>query len=157
MGKLCEWLNSDYFNIYPDTPMANSIIKAIMAHLYIAWIHPFGDGNGRLARILEFIILLDSSVPTPAAQLLSNHYNATKEEGRPSWNYPKARLPWKKQEIIASSGYLLNEYRKKTDLTLTRDLDEAIRMGLVKKVGSDYVACFEKILSFLPVKRGGKK
>jgi Fic family protein len=220
VNRFCDWLNSDYFNIYPDTMMANSIIKAIMAHLYIAWIHPFGDGNGRLARILEFMILLESGVPTPAAQLLSNHYNATRSEyyrkldiagkkNNPtifieyalqgfldglkeqltfiyhnvyevSWEsyvfevfrdtkhhdttnkrrrslvleLSKSPTPKKKEDIIASNSYLLNEYRKKTDLTLTRDLDEAIRMGLVKKVGSDYVACFEKILAFLPQKRG---
>ncbi|WP_419922541.1 Fic family protein [Candidatus Poriferisodalis sp.] len=23
---------------------------AVYAHLYIAWLHPFGDGNGRTAR-----------------------------------------------------------------------------------------------------------
>jgi len=56
------------------------ILKAILAHLYIAWIHPFGDGNGRTARLVEFKILLASSIPTPAAHLLSNHYNLTRTE-----------------------------------------------------------------------------
>ncbi len=49
-----------------------------MAHLYIAWIHPFGDGNGRTARFLEVKILLRAGIPTVAAHLLSNHYNATR-------------------------------------------------------------------------------
>jgi Fic family protein len=56
------------------------IIKAIAAHLYIAWIHPFGDGNGRVARLLEFAILLNCGVPSPAAHLLSNHYNMTRPQ-----------------------------------------------------------------------------
>jgi Fic family protein len=48
--------------------------------LYIAWIHPFGDGNGRTARLLEFLILAGSGlVPIPAAHLLSNHYNLTRD------------------------------------------------------------------------------
>ena len=51
-----------------------------LAHLYLAWIHPFGDGNGRTARLEEFQILLCSGVPGPAAHLLSNHYNQTRAE-----------------------------------------------------------------------------
>ncbi len=38
----------------------------------MAWIHPFGDGNGRTARLLEFLILARCGmVPLPAAHLLS--------------------------------------------------------------------------------------
>jgi len=57
-----------------------AIIKAVVAHLYLAWIHPFGDGNGRTARLIEFMILVTSGVPGPAAHLLSNHYNQTRSE-----------------------------------------------------------------------------
>jgi Fic family protein len=53
-------------------------LKAIIAHLYIAWIHPFGDGNGRTARLVEFKICISSGVPDPAVHLLSNHYNETR-------------------------------------------------------------------------------
>ena len=57
-----------------------AILRAITAHLYLIWIHPFGDGNGRLARLVEFTILLKSGIPSIAAHLLSNHYNATAEQ-----------------------------------------------------------------------------
>jgi Fic family protein len=56
------------------------IVKAVIAHLYIAWIHPFGDGNGRTSRLMEFVILLQAGVPAPVAHLLSNHYNQTRAE-----------------------------------------------------------------------------
>jgi Fic family protein len=51
-----------------------------VAHLYLVWIHPFGDGNGRTARLLELQLLLAAGFPTPATQLLSNHYNQTRSE-----------------------------------------------------------------------------
>jgi Fic family protein len=57
-----------------------AVIKAVLAHLYLAWIHPFGDGNGRTARLMELRILLEAGVPTPATHLLSNHYNQTRSE-----------------------------------------------------------------------------
>src|SRR5258708_25331431 len=56
------------------------IIRAVIAHLYLAWIHPFGDGNGRTARLIEYRILLACGVPSPAVHLLSNHYNLTRTE-----------------------------------------------------------------------------
>jgi len=51
-----------------------------VAHIYIAWIHPFGDGNGRTARLAEYGILFGSGVPSPAAHLLSDHYNRTRSQ-----------------------------------------------------------------------------
>lgn len=78
--RLCEWLAGEGFAVGEDLRLIVAIIKAVLAHLYIAWIHPFGDGNGRTARLVEFQILLTSGVPAPAAQLLSNHYNQTRSE-----------------------------------------------------------------------------
>ena len=58
--------------------IATAIIQAIVAHVYLAWIHPFGDGNGRTARLVELFLLLRAGVPVPAAHLLSNFYNSTR-------------------------------------------------------------------------------
>lgn len=80
LNRLCDWLNGDDFSPQPESEIAFAILKAVLAHLYLAWIHPFGDGNGRTARLLEFQILISSGVPAPAAHLLSNHYNATRPE-----------------------------------------------------------------------------
>lgn len=79
LERLCEWLNQG-FDPIEGQELAFGILKSIVAHIYLAWIHPFGDGNGRTARLVEFQILLSSGVPDNAAQLLSNHYNQTRSE-----------------------------------------------------------------------------
>ena len=73
------WLNGETFDP-PDHADAflYAFLKAVATHLYIAWIHPFGDGNGRTARLLEFGILTAAGIPSVAAQLLSNHYKLTR-------------------------------------------------------------------------------
>ena len=76
LDRLCDVLNK--FPLAEDNPIAYAILKAIFAHLYLAWIHPFGDGNGRTARLLEFYILIGAGLPQPACHLLSNHYNQTR-------------------------------------------------------------------------------
>jgi Fic family protein len=77
LDRLCKMLEGD-FSLGSAWPIASGILKAILAHLYIAWIHPFGDGNGRTARLVEFKLCISAGVPTPAAHLLSNHYNETR-------------------------------------------------------------------------------
>ena len=81
LKRLCTWLNSPEFDAPDDElriPLA--LVKAIIAHVYLAWIHPFGDGNGRTARLIEFHLLFASGVPLPASHLLSDHYNQTRSE-----------------------------------------------------------------------------
>jgi Fic family protein len=81
VGRLVDWLNGPTFTSEdPEIQFALLLAKAVYAHLYLAWIHPFGDGNGCTARLAEFAILAGSGqVPLPAAHLLSNHYNLTRD------------------------------------------------------------------------------
>jgi Fic family protein len=80
LERLAEWLESEALRAGPENRVAFGIIRAILAHLYLAWIHPFGDGNGRTARLMELHLLMESGVPSAAAQLLSNHYNQTRSQ-----------------------------------------------------------------------------
>ena len=82
LERLAEWLEGDLFRSDdPEISFALIVASAVYAHLYLAWLHPFGDGNGRTARLLEFLILARSGVaPLPAAHLLSNHYNLTRDQ-----------------------------------------------------------------------------
>jgi Fic family protein len=84
VDRLCDWLNGPDFQPPQGSAWGMdavfALLRAVVAHLYLAWIHPFGDGNGRTARLVEFHILLSAGVPSPAAHLLSNHYNQTRAE-----------------------------------------------------------------------------
>jgi Fic family protein len=106
MDKLCSWLNSDYFKIPNTHPIIHSIIKAIAAHLYIEWVHPFGDGNGRVGRLLEFAILISSGISSPAAHLLSNHYNQTRNE-----YYRQLNVATQKKDICDFIAYAAQGFR----------------------------------------------
>ena len=80
LERLVDWLNDGLPAPAENYRTAFGILRALVAHIYLAWIHPFGDGNGRTARLVEFQILLANGVPSAAAQLLSNHYNQTRTE-----------------------------------------------------------------------------
>lgn len=77
--RLCSWLRKE-FHFETGQTFWEAAIQAIVTHIYIAWIHPFSDGNGRTARLLEFFLLVRSGVPDIASHVLSNHYNITRNE-----------------------------------------------------------------------------
>lgn len=67
MAAFVEWLNSEEVLALPPA------VRAALAHYHLALIHPFGDGNGRTARLLEVAIMASAGykfVPT----MLSNYY-----------------------------------------------------------------------------------
>ena len=84
LDRLCGWLRQErelsMFQQEEENRIATAILHSVVAHLYIAWIHPFGDGNGRTARLVEFMLLAGAGVPLTSAQILSNHYNLTRAE-----------------------------------------------------------------------------
>jgi bacteriocin-like protein len=77
--KLCDWLIRE-FHYKQEQDFDEAVLEAIVSHVYIAWIHPFGDGNGRTARLLEFYTLMRAGIPSIASHILSNHYNNTRTE-----------------------------------------------------------------------------
>lgn len=86
IDRLCNWLTElliplDNPDLPDDQRFFCSFLAATLGHLYIAWIHPFGDGNGRTARLLECAILAHSGVvPWVSSNLLSDHYNRTRSD-----------------------------------------------------------------------------
>ena len=50
MAELFEWLKKD-----KDTPI---LIKSCIFHYEFVFIHPFGDGNGRMARLWQNVLLM---------------------------------------------------------------------------------------------------
>ena len=100
IARLCEWLDEMYEEQLNAPTLALPILKAILAHLYLVWIHPFADGNGRTARLLEHHIMLAGGVPETATHLLSGFYNETRSE------YYR-RLEASSKAISGVTGFLL--------------------------------------------------
>ncbi|MBU0544991.1 MAG: Fic family protein [Proteobacteria bacterium] len=80
MTRFCEWMRDLFRYEEGKQSFSDQVLQAIVAHIYIAMIHPFGDGNGRTARLIEFYILLRAGLPDMASHILSNHYNDTRQE-----------------------------------------------------------------------------
>lgn len=74
MKEFIRWFNS-------GAPVAwDPIIRALIAHFYVISIHPFGDGNGRMARGIESFLLYQARVNARSFYSLANYYYQRRQE-----------------------------------------------------------------------------
>jgi Fic family protein len=52
LERMVEWANRK-----PDEPFIHPVLRAIVVHLWLAYDHPFEDGNGRTARALFYWVM----------------------------------------------------------------------------------------------------
>lgn len=57
IAELTEWLND------PDS--THTLVRAAMAHLHLVSIHPWADGNGRMSRSLQTLLIAREDVLDP--------------------------------------------------------------------------------------------
>lgn len=67
MKEFTEWMNSE------KTCELDLMIRAALAHYHLSLIHPFADGNGRTARIIEALYLRSAGMKYVPV-MLSNFY-----------------------------------------------------------------------------------
>ena len=58
MDEVVDWLGQH------DTA-AHVVVRAAMAHLHLVSVHPFGDGNGRISRIVQSLVLARDGLLAP--------------------------------------------------------------------------------------------
>jgi Fic family protein len=79
-----------------------AIIKAAMAHLNLTMIHPFKDGNGRMARALQTLVIarggtlhpVFSSIEEWLGENTQEYYAVLAQTGAGKWSPERPTLPW---------------------------------------------------------------
>ncbi|HXV23684.1 MAG TPA: Fic family protein [Alphaproteobacteria bacterium] len=89
---------------YLKAPVDNEpvIARAGMAHLNLTMIHPFKDGNGRMARALQTFVLAREGILHPVFSSIEEwlgrntdaYYAILAEIGQGIWNPTRDALPW---------------------------------------------------------------
>lgn len=129
-----------------DSADGHSVVRAAMAHLNLVMIHPFADGNGRMARCLQTLVLSHDRVLGPTfcsiEEYLGEHtaayYAVLGEVGRGSWNPDNSALPWVRFCIEAHLDQALTlKWRLKASETLWMQCEQLVtRHGLpIRSVG----------------------
>lgn len=77
-----EQLMNDYVTFITSRRLLaeHPVIRALLAHFFLVTIHPCGDGNGRVSRLLEAGILLQSGYNVHGFYGLSNYFYRNERE-----------------------------------------------------------------------------
>lgn len=103
-GLMAELIES--LNVQSDQP---AIVRAAMAHLNLIMIHPFLDGNGRMARALQTMVLAREGILDPVFSSIEeylgkytlDYYAVLGEVGKGAWHPENSALPWIRFCLIA--------------------------------------------------------
>lgn len=123
MAELVQFINR------PD-PAKYDLIKVALAHHRFAWIHPFGNGNGRVVRLLTYTLLIKygfnvkagGRVLNPTAVFCNDRDRYYAMLAQADTGEPQGREAWC---VYVLSG-MLDELRKVDQLTDSTFLMERI-------------------------------
>lgn len=104
MSELVDWLNEGDLD-------QHVLIRAAMAHLNLVKIHPWSDGNGRMSRSLQTLLIARGAVLAPEFSSIEEwlgmpgntweYYKVLRTVGGPVWSPQRETLPWIKFNLLA--------------------------------------------------------
>ncbi len=85
-----------------NTADGDPMITAAMAHLNLTLIHPFSDGNGRMARCLQSLVLAREGIISPEFASIeeylgrntADYYEALTAVSHGTWHPDRSARPW---------------------------------------------------------------
>jgi Fic family protein len=73
MAEVVEWLASGDLEV-------DVVVRAAMAHLHVTSVHPFRDGNGRVSRIVQSLVLARDGLASPEFLSIEEYLGAHTQE-----------------------------------------------------------------------------
>jgi Fic family protein len=121
----------------PDSSTA-SVVQAAMGHLNFVMIHPFSDGNGRMARCLQSLILARAGTLSPEFSNIEEYlgrntreyYDVLLKVGAGSWSPRRDARPWVRFCLTAHFRQATTILRRTREMQLTWD---ALEVEVKKK------------------------
>ena len=143
MSDFIAWLKDS------EAQEINPVIVAAIAHLEIAAIHPFNDGNGRTARALATLILYERGYDFRRLFALENYYNANRPVYYKAINAGKTYAE-RRTDITSWLEYFVKGFKQEIDEVKNKILPLSSR-NVGRKIKSQIYLTPEqlKIIDFL--------
>ncbi len=136
-AELVPNLVQELIGVLNDAPMTEpSVVRGAMAHLNLVMIHPFADGNGRMARCLQTLVLARggtlaapfSSIEEYLGRNTRAYYEVLAEVGGGSWNPQGNASPWIRFCLTAHLRQATTVLRRSQELErLWNELEELVK------------------------------
>lgn len=129
-----------------DTVDHPVLVRAAMAHLNLVMIHPFRDGNGRMARALQTLVLARDGILSPEFSSIEEYlgantpgyYAVLADVGAGAWRPERDATPWIRYNLRAHHLQAQTVRRRvdEASLMFTRLDALAAAHGLPERVSS---------------------
>jgi Fic family protein len=148
--ELATWLQSGESTRHP-------VVRAAMAHLNLVSIHPFRDGNGRVARVVQSLVLAKEGLLRPElvsiepylARHTREYYSVLEEVQGPEFDPARDALPWVEFCIEAHFSQA-TERRRWLELAYARH-DFCEQLARAEGYPERFVTALDQALLGLPV------
>ena len=126
-----------------EDPSVPAMVRAAMAHLNLVMIHPFRDGNGRMARCVQTLMLARegiigspfSSIEEYLGQNTEAYYDVLADVGNGTWQPQRDPRPWVRFVLTAHYRQAQTMVRRAEEAERRWDLlaREGARLGLPER------------------------
>jgi len=144
MEKLVKWLNKE--------KMINIIEKACIFHYKFVAIHPFDDGNGRMARLLMNLILMKAGYPPCIIKNINRRkYLGSLETIDIDKNY-QLFITFICEELLSTQKVMLNVFEGKEDLFIdyAKKMNKKEREEKILNIMSEKPISISQIIEKIP-------
>ncbi|MGA9285026.1 MAG: Fic family protein [Solirubrobacteraceae bacterium] len=131
MGEVVDWLEHGDLD-------AHVVVRASMAHLNVISVHPFADGNGRVSRIVQSLVLARAGLLTPELGSIeeylgrntASYYRALRETQGGSYQPERDASGW--------VGFCLDAHIVQAEKRLEQIEQAAVRWGSLEALAEDH-------------------
>jgi Fic family protein len=150
VSEVAAWLESGDVSRHP-------VVRAAMAHLNLVSIHPFRDGNGRLARVVQSLVLAKEGLLRPELVSIEpylgrhtrEYYAILEEVQGPAFDPQRDASPWV-EFCIEAHVFEANERRRWLEIAEARH-DFCDRLARDHAYPERFVAPLDQALLGLPI------
>ncbi|HUC94436.1 MAG TPA: Fic family protein [Candidatus Saccharimonadales bacterium] len=119
------------------------LIKSILAHYQLLAIHPFRDGNGRIARIVMNLLLVQEGVLAYPITYMSGYVYKNKNEYYRKLLGVEMNGKWKEYVIFMLKGFYLQA--KQTKILLSEIMQSFIKLSEIIKTNNKKIYSTELV------------
>jgi Fic family protein len=148
-AELIPELMNAYVQQLTNSGDQDGLITAALAHLNLTMIHPFKDGNGRMARAVQTLLLTKDGLLSPIFSSIEewlgrntqSYYDILAHTGRGQWSPHNSALPWVRfclhahyqqaATLIRRNGEIALVWEHITTLAKEHGLNERLETPLV--------------------------
>jgi len=129
MNELVEHINAE--------DGVDATVLGALAHLNLAMIHPFRDGNGRMARTLQTLVLAKRGITSPVFSSIEEwlgrntaaYYAMLAQVGQGAWHPERDCLPWVRFCLTAHYQQAATLMKRNATVSAVWGEVEKIRLG----------------------------